>query len=95
MSDVAPIPFENKSDLLSPLTKENSTPRNNEAVFEDSPTSIQSEDITPHEEALAPENTPIKSPLKVMTYQYLDVPAAYANHQIDLHIIYYWEGRMT
>ena len=64
LRDVAPIPLENKSDPLSTLTKENLTPRNNEAVFEDSPTSIPSEDITSHVEALAPENTPITSPLK-------------------------------
>ena len=63
LRDVAPIPLENKSDRLSPLTKKNSTSRNNEAVFEDIKTSIPSENITPHEEALAPENTP-KNPLK-------------------------------
>ena len=64
LRDVAPIHLENKSDPLSPLTKENLIPRYNEPVFEDSPTSIPSEDITPHKEALALENTPIKSPLK-------------------------------
>ena len=64
LRDVVPIPLENKFDPLSPLMEENSIPRNDEAVFEDSPTSIPSEDITPHEEALEPENTPIKSPLK-------------------------------
>ena len=64
LKNVAPISLENKSDPLSHLTEENSIPRNDEAVFEDSPTSIPNEDITPHEEALALENTPIKSPLK-------------------------------
>ena len=46
LRDVTPIPLENKSDPLSPSTKENSTPRNNEAVFKDCPTSIPNENNT-------------------------------------------------